>query len=143
MNEVHLRDPQVFPDEQVLEAHLGNGFNAYQLLMNTLAEPPHNLLAEWRYYQDGKAWLCKVQKKKQTIFWLSVGEAFFTVAFYFNAKNRQGVEELDIAEAIKQQFREAKAIGKLQALVLDISQSEQLDDLLKIISYKSNPKDWH
>lgn len=143
MNEVHLRDSQVFPDEQVLKAHLGNGFKAYQLLMDTLAEPPYDLLAEWRYYNDGKAWLCKVQKKKETIFWLSVGDAFFAVAFYFSGKNRLGVEELDIAEALKQQFREAKAIGKLHPLVLEISESEQLDDLLKIISYKSNPKRWH
>ena len=26
-----------------------------------------NKVDQWRYYKDGKAWLCKVQKKKKTI----------------------------------------------------------------------------
>ncbi|PKP08994.1 MAG: hypothetical protein CVU09_13085 [Bacteroidetes bacterium HGW-Bacteroidetes-4] len=37
---------------------------------------------QWRYYNDGKAWLCKVSYKKKTVFWLSVWEAYFKVAFY-------------------------------------------------------------
>lgn len=142
MNEIRLRDAQEFPDAKVLEANLGNSFKAYEQLMDVIAEPPYALLAEWRYYNDGKAWLCKIQRKKQTICWLSVWDTFFKVAFYFNAKNRLGVEELEIAHALKQQFREAKSIGKLYPLVLELYETEQLEDLLRIISYKCSPKLW-
>ena len=30
------------------------------------------LVAQWRFYIDGKAWFCKVVDKKKSIFWLSI-----------------------------------------------------------------------
>lgn len=31
---------------------------------------------EWRYYKDGKSWLCKITQKNKTIVWISLWEPF-------------------------------------------------------------------
>jgi hypothetical protein len=57
-------------------------YPAYQALMQEVNLPETPWQVQWRYYNDGKAWLCKVSYKKKTVFWLSVWEACFKVAFY-------------------------------------------------------------
>lgn len=135
-----LRDPDIFPSEEVLEANLGKDvFQVYQELMIEIAEV--GLAPEWNYYRDGKAWLCKVINKKKTVFWLSVwDDNFFRTGFYFTAKNCIGIDALDINDRIKKDFSEAKSVGKLLPLILDIRKKEQLGDLLKIIDYKKSLK---
>ena len=98
------------------------------------------LVTEWRYYKDGKAWLCKVCYKKKTIFWLSVWDKFFKTGFYFTDKNCTGVAELDIEEKIKEEFSRNKHIGKLIPLAIKMNRKEQIDDVIKIIEYKKRLK---
>jgi len=95
---------------------------------------------EWRYYNDGKAWLCKVVFKKKTIFWLSVWDGFFKTGFYFVERHCPGIHELEIDESIKQNLRLAKPSGTLYPVGLVLNREEQIPDLLKIIEYKKNLK---
>jgi hypothetical protein len=95
-------------------------------------------LPEWNYYKDGKAWLCKVLYKKKTVFWLSIWEKYFKLAFYFTEKTGKEINELDIDVSIKEDFKQAKPIGRLLPLVIEMRKKEQLKDVLKIIEYKKN-----
>ena len=61
-NNIELRDETIYPDDNVLSAILGDSFQAYQALIKLFDD--NQLTHEWRYYKDGKAWLCKVQKKR-------------------------------------------------------------------------------
>lgn len=71
-----LRNPEILPSEEVLKDALKNSFPAYNELINAITSNTLGLLPEWHYYNDGKAWLCKVVFKKKTIFWLSVWEQY-------------------------------------------------------------------
>lgn len=73
METIQLKDPNTPPSDEVLANVLGDSYDAFDELMKTVAEPPYELLAGWNYYKDGKAWLCKVQFKKKTVFWLRCG----------------------------------------------------------------------
>ena len=64
-NELGLKDESLFPDDEVLSLALGKSFPAYEAMIDLFNK--NELVHEWRYYKDGKAWLCKVQKKKKTI----------------------------------------------------------------------------
>lgn len=135
-----LKDPAVSPTKKVLENALGKSYTVYEELMDTITGKNYELTPLWHYYNDGKSWLCKVQNKKKTVFWLSVWDKYFKMAFYFTEKNSEGIFALDIDENIKKGFTEHKPIGKMLPLVLAITKKAQLKDALKIIEYKKSLK---
>lgn len=55
----------------------------------------------WRYYKDGKAWLCKVQKKRRTIVWMSAWKGYMQATVYVPGKFIEDIYSLDISEGMK------------------------------------------
>lgn len=135
-----LREQNIFPTKEVLETALKGSFSAFEELIEIITDTKYGLIAEWNYYKDGKAWLCKVCYKKKTIFWLSVWDKFFKTGFYFTDKNRMGITDLDIEKDLKENFNRSKPIGKLIPLVININRKEQIKDVIKIIDYKKSLK---
>lgn len=140
METIQLKDPQILPTGEVLAGVLGESYPVFDELMKTITDPAFGLVVDWHYYNDGKAWLCKVVHKKKTVFWLSAWEGHFKTTFYFTEKNCSGILEMSINENIKKEFSECKPIGKLLPLTFEMKQKEQLPDLLKIIEYKKGLK---
>jgi hypothetical protein len=135
-----LREKEVYPNNEVLEKALGESFLAFNELMETISNEKYALVPDWRYYKDGKSWLCKVSNKKKTVCWISVWNKFFKAGFYFTEKTRLGINELNIENKIKEEFSQSKNIGKLIPLVINVFRKEQIDDVLKIIEYKKKLK---
>jgi len=133
-----LTDAAIIPDDEVLSEALSKSFDAYEMLLSKLADLAIGL--EWRYYNDGKAWLGKAVHKKKTVFWLSAWDGFFKTTCYFTEKTRAGIAQLPIDERIKEEFLNETAKGKLIPLVLDISSTEQIPDLVTLIGYKRDVK---
>jgi hypothetical protein len=123
-----------------LENALEKTYEVYEELMDAITGKEYELTPQWHYYNDGKAWLCKVQYKKKTVFWLSVWDKYFKMGFYFTEKSCKGIFELDIDENIKKEFKKHKPVGKLLPLVLNITKKAQLKDALTIIEYKKSLK---
>lgn len=135
-----LRKEEVTPTEKVLEEALGKDIFEVYLILMQIIESEFQLEIQWRFYKDGKAWLCKVIDKKKTIFWLSIWDRFIKISFYFTEKTRWGIYDLQINNQIKDKFKIVEAIGKLIPLILDIEKEEELADLAEIIKYKKNLK---
>jgi hypothetical protein len=133
-----LRDPALYPDSPVLRDALGLQYGVYEQFIAAISAPEIGLEHTWRYYNDGKAWLCKIEFRKKTVLWLSVWEGHFKTAFYFTDKHAEGIEGLPVAGEIKKAFREHKAVGKLRPLVMNVAGADQLNDLLAIIRFKKS-----
>lgn len=138
METMVLKEPGISPTKKVLENALGKTYQVYEELMDTISGKAYGLIPQWHYYNDGKAWLCKVQYKKKTVFWLSVWDKYFKMGFYFTEKNSKGIFDLDIDENIKKEFQKNKPIGKLFPLTLSIDKKSQLKDAVKIVEYKNS-----
>ena len=136
METMLLKDPTISPTKDVLEDALGRSFKTYEDLMDTIAGKNYGLLPDWNYYKDGKAWLCKVQHKKKTVFWLSVWDKYFKLSFYFTVKTSKDINALAIDSSIKNSFKANKPAGRLLPRVINVSKKGQLKDVLKIIEYK-------
>lgn len=135
-----LREKEIEPTDEVLENALGKElFAIYQEVIQTFTGE-FSLEPQWRFYKDGKSWLCKVVYKKKTVLWLSVWENYIKTAFYFTEKTQNGVLELAIDEHLKETFSAAKPVGKLMPLIIDIDQQKQIEDLKKLIKYKKEVK---
>jgi hypothetical protein len=133
-----LRDPDINPTKEVLKSALGGSYPLFDELMGILAV--HEIVPEWNYYRDGKAWLCKAVYRKKTVFWLSVWDEYFRVVFYFTAKNCGGIPDLDIEENLKESFRERESCGKFMPLIIKVTEEEQIEDIVKVINYKKSLK---
>jgi len=129
-----LKDPLIPPSDEVFKNALGFSYPAFVELTRRVTDS--GLALDWRYYKDGKAWLCKVIFKKKTIFWLSVWDKHFKITFYFTEKTGKGLLELDIKTELKEIFNHGKPIGKLIPLTIAIQKKEQINDILEIAEYK-------
>lgn len=136
-----LRNPEIFPSEEVLKDVLGESvYNVMNALIVSITGDEYNLSIEWKYYNDGKAWLGKVVHKKKTVFWISVWEGFFKVSFYFTEKHIEAIAALNIFENVKEEFCNAKPVGRLIPMIFDVNKEEQLADLMTVVSFKKSLK---
>lgn len=135
---MQLKDPDIFPTQEVLEGVLGNTYPVFREFMNSAESEDFNLSAEWRYYKDGKAWLCKITCKKKTVVWLSAWSDCFKLALYFTEKSGGGIPGLKINGSIIKDYLDHKAIGKLKPVVVEVRSKAQLQDIYTLLRYKVN-----
>lgn len=134
INTIELIDESVYPDEKVLQCVLGNSYSAYCDLIKLLAQK--NMEGEWRYYKDGKAWLCKVQYKKKTIVWMSAWKGFMQATVYVMDRHLEGLLGLNISVKTKEKIANTKNVGKSKPCIFEVRDSGILTDIEKVIDYK-------
>ena len=127
MREAPLVDPDEFPEDPVLERHLGKTKSAWDSFLSHLEEAHPTFSTEWRFYKDGKRWLFKVTKKKKTICWVSVHEGMFSTTFYFSDKVEEHLNNSALDPSFVKQFAEAKRYGKVRPLTVEILETSDLE----------------
>jgi len=138
INNIELKDENIYPDESVLSEILGQSYNAYLDLIKLFDKLDMNY--EWRYYRDGKAWLCKVQKKKKTIVWMSAWRGYMQATIYFPHRFLESVLSLKITEESKEKITNTKDVGKSKPCIFQIRSKEVLVDFEKVMNFKINCK---
>jgi len=131
-----LKDPDIFPTTDVLEKVLGGKYPVFMEFMNTAESEELKLKPEWRYYKDGKAWLCKITFRKKTVVWCSVWSDCFKLGFYFTEKSGEGIPGLTIDDSIKEFYLNHKPIGKLKPIAVEVRMKSQLSDIYALMKYK-------
>lgn len=134
INTIELSDESIFPDESKLRMVLGRSYKAYTELLNLYER--NGLVYEWRYYRDGKAWLCKVQKKKKTIVWMSAWKGFKQATVYFPEKCMEDILKLRITKDTKAKIRRTKNVGKSKPCIFEIRNNKSLKDFEEVMKFK-------
>jgi hypothetical protein len=142
-----LREPDVFPVAEVIADGLGGANVAYVKFVDGLRNHGVSLM-DWRYYNDGKAWLSKGEYKRTTargtekvklIFWLSIWDGFFKVSFLFGFDMREELLSLPLGAETKELIKNATPMGKtarFMPVVLDITEESQLDDVYTLSEFR-------
>lgn len=138
MDTVILKDKNIYPTNEVLAEVLGTSYPAFEELNTLVADS--GLVLEWNYYNDGKAWLCKILSKKKNLGWLVVYQGYFRVTSYFTEKHLYRISELDVTESIKTAFYQAKPSGKLMPMSIVVTGKEQVKDALTMVLFKKSLK---
>jgi hypothetical protein len=134
INTVELRDPNKYPDETVLQNILEDSYLAYKALLELYDSM--GMVYEWKYYSDGKAWLCKVQKKKKTVIWMSAWKGYMQATIYIHDKDIEKFKSLDLRQEIKERIVSAKKVGKSLPVMFEIRDREVLKDIEKVALFK-------
>ena len=91
---------------------------------------------EWNYYNDGKRWLFKMIRKKKTIFWIGILEDTFRVTFYFGDKAEPIIEQSDLPESIKTNFKNAKRFNTTRGISIDMTNKDDVINAIKLIELR-------
>lgn len=134
INNIELTDQNIYPKLAVLSPILGESFEFYSKLLDLFNE--YEMTPEWRYYADGKAWLCKVTKKKKTIVWMSAWKGFMQATVYAPQKYLQEVYASDIQEITKERIRATKDVGISKPCIFQIKDEDALKDIEKVMKLK-------
>ena len=137
-NALQLRDESTYPDKSVLMSVLGESLEAYEELLRLFEK--NDLDHEWHYYKDGGAWLCKVQKKKKIIVWMSVWKEFVQAAIYLPLRLLDEILDLDIQDDMKTKISETKNVGKSKPCIFEIRDKSLLSDFEKVMLFKIKSK---
>ncbi len=135
MDKPVLNNPEQFPEEEIIFAHIGKAKDIWIKLFEFLKKNYPEIVSEWRYYNDGKSWLLKTQKKTKTMFWLSIQQNSFVTTFYFNDKAEQMILESGISDELKNQFVNGKRYNKIRGLTItynSLTDLEYFKELFKI-----------
>jgi len=134
INNIELRDESIYPDKQVLKSVLGDSYTAYLDLLKIFDN--NEMQYEWRYYHDGKTWLCKVQKKKKTVVWMSAWKGFMQATIYIPEKYIDAIYTLNICEERKEKIRQTKNTGKSKPCIFEIRNMDILEEFNEIMQFK-------
>jgi len=142
-----LRDANIEPTVEIIADGLGATNTVYVKFIGELKKYSISLM-DWRYYNDGKAWLSKGEYKWTTtrgtnkvkpIFWLSIWEEAFRVSFFFSEKVRAELLSLPITEAAKEIINNTEANGKTMkflSIIFDITDDSQLNDVYVLAQFR-------
>lgn len=146
MNEqLLLRDSSIEPTRDIIAEGLGAANSAYAKFIDGLKS--HDIQVDWRYYNDGKAWLGKAlykwtttrgTQKEMTAFWLSIWKGFFRVSLYIPERVRADVLKLPVDDEIKKMIEDSKQMGKLKyfPLIFDLRSDELFDEIYTLANFR-------
>jgi hypothetical protein len=136
MEPIVLNDKSVMPTEKIVFSIIGDKRFLWQKIMNYLHDNYTDISEVWKYYNDGKSWLFRPLKKKKTIFWIRVLKDTFRIAFYFGDKAEPIIEQSDLPESIKNDFRNAKKFNTIRGISINMTDPSDADIAIKLIELK-------
>lgn len=135
-----LNNKDQFPTEEIIFSHIGKTKALWCSLFEHINSAYPDFNGEWRYYNDGKSWLFKLQKKKQTIFWLSITKGSFRTTFYFPIRVEQQILESPISDELKEQFAGGKNYNKIRGLTITYKNKKDVEYAKALIGIKLSIK---
>jgi hypothetical protein len=140
MEQMVLTDKEVYPSEEVIFSHIGKSKKLWISFFDYLHKDLPDFTEEWRYYNDGKSWLMKVQRKSKTVFWLSVIKNHFRVTFYFTDGAEEKINCSLISDELKVQFKDGKRYNKIRGLTVNFNTVKDIEFAKILINIKLTTK---
>ena len=135
-----LTNKEIYPTDEYIFSIIGEKRVFWQQIMNYMANNYKDASGSWNFYIDGKRWLFKMTNKKKTVFWAGILNDSFRITFYLGNKAETLIENSDLAQNIKEEFKTAKRYGLIRPVTLLVNGNEDVDNVLKMIVLKSKLK---
>ena len=132
-----LSDKDIIPDDDLIFSLIGEKKYLWQNIMSYISVTYSDSAGGWRFYNDGKRWLFKMVNKKKTLFWISILENTFRVTFWFGDKAGPLIEESELPENIKDDFRKAKKYGSVRGVSIIMNDNRDTDNVIKLTEIKN------
>lgn len=134
INSIELKDPTLFPDSLVLKSIAGASYKVYEAYLDLLKSM--SMEYEWKYYKDGKAWLCKIKKKKNTIVWMSAWKGYMQATIYIPDAYVIELKGLGLKEDVIGKILNAKKVGKSVPCMFELRTMDVIREIEKVMLLK-------
>jgi hypothetical protein len=131
-----LTDPAVIPNEESVFARIGDKSLLWKEMHEYLYAHHLDISEEWKYYNDGKCWMLRYNKKKKTLCWIGVLETTFRVGFWFGNKATPFIEKSNLPEDIKVAYSVAKQYKIGRGLSVVVNQYSDVENVIRLIELK-------
>jgi hypothetical protein len=135
-----LNDKLIIPTDDYIFSIIGDKKILWQNIMNFVSENYKDISGSWNYYNDGKQWLFKLVQKKKTIFWAGILKDTFRISIWFSDKAESMINESNLPQSIKDDFKKAKKYGSIRAVSIKLYDLTDVDNVLILITIKQNIK---
>jgi len=133
-------DKNIKPTDELIFSIIGDKKELWRTLMNHMNDNYKDSSGEWNYYNDGEKWLFKMLRKKKTVFWIGMLEDTFRVTFWFSDKAESMINESNLPDSIKDEYRSSKKYGAIRAVTVKIVERADIDNVVILISIKQKIK---
>jgi hypothetical protein len=133
-------DQSLTPTDEYIFSIIGGKKKLWDNIIGYMRQNYPNSAGEWNYYNDGKRWLFKMVLKKKTIFWLGILKDTFRITFWFGDKAESFINDSDLPQRIKEEFRSSKKYGAVRAVSVIMNEPNDVDNVLKLIVIKQSLK---
>lgn len=135
-----LNDKNVYPSDEVVFSYLGKSGKLWISFFDYIHTVHPGFTEEWRYYNDGKSWLMKVQNKSKTVFWLSLAEKTFRTTFYFPLKAEQAVMGSALSGELKETFMNRDTGSRIHGITVCFRNKKDLEQAKILCELKLSVK---
>lgn len=136
MEPIVLTDPNVQPTEELIFSIIGENSTYWEQLIDYLYDNHFGITEEWRFYNDGKSWLYKAVRKKQTLYWIGIIKDTFRITFWFGDKAEPVIEASSLPDNIKEEFRNAKRFAHSRAISIEVRSDDDFTNVVNLIELK-------
>ncbi|MEI8112243.1 MAG: DUF3788 family protein [Bacteroidia bacterium] len=136
MEPIVLTDPNVEPNSDLIFSIIGDKYNYWQKIIDYLYENHQDITEEWRFYNDGKSWLYRTLRKKNTIYWIGIQKDTFRVSFWLSEKALPMIEASSLPDRIKEEYRNAKPFNHSRCVTVIMNLDGDFENVLKLIELK-------
>ncbi len=140
MEPIVLTDPNIQPTDELIFSIIGENSTFWEQLIEYLYENYFDITEEWRFYNDGKSWLYRALRKKNTLYWIGVIKDTFRISFWFGDKAAPVIEASTLPDSIKEDFRNAKRYAHSRAISIEIRTEADLGNAIKLVELKAKMK---
>ena len=136
MEPIILTDPNVQPTDELVSSILGDNHIYWQQIIDYLYDNHVDITEEWRFYNDGKSWLYRALRKKNTIYWIGILKDTFRISFWLGEKAEPVIEASTLSEGVKEYYRTTKRYKIGRCISITMTSPEDLEDVKKLIELK-------
>jgi hypothetical protein len=136
MEPIVLTDPTVTPNQDLVFSRIGDRSILWLQISDYLYQHHSDISEEWKFYNDGKCWMFRYIKKKKTICWIGVLETTFRVGFWLSDKAEPLIEQSDLTEGVKDDFRNAKRTKIGRGLSVVMNNRSDVENVIKLMELK-------
>lgn len=133
-----LLDKSKQPDDEVLNAVLGNTFKLWNEIKTGIVKEFGTVTEEWKFYGAKSGWTMKLLLKKRNLFFLIPEEGFFITGFVFGDKAVAEIEKSSLPADIISELVQAKKYAEGRGLRIEVKDKKTVSNVLKLVTIKVN-----
>lgn len=138
MNQNLLTDPQIFPDDELINGLLGDVELLWKQTFSYLYDTNKDIDVHWTYSACGKYWVCQALKKKKSLFRVFLyRKNAFHVAFPIGDQMEQKIMDSNLPQTVKDSYSSAIRYNTTRYIAIDVEHAADLDIIKNLIDIKT------